>query len=195
MAIYDYTKEIDVSKLRKEILESGIVTSLKGVTLRDGDNLTIDFVSSLSAGDETTLNNLIAAHVANPPLPTSEHVRCVELSFAGDKSPYITVKKTTYVTVARFIFQGSTRVGLIDAVNVALDVDSGATATMRLYDHTNGNEMGVLTDITNTDLQVVNIEPIVDVPEGTSILELQVKVDDKKKKARVHCLTIDFADE
>lgn len=123
----------------------------------------------------------------------NEQVRCIELSFAGHKFPYAETSRTTYTTVARFIFQGSKRVGSIDKIHVAINVGSGVSASMRVYDSTNGAILGETTGITNEDLQVLLISPISNVPELTSILELQVKVDADGNEAKIHALTIDFA--
>lgn len=193
MATYNYTKDADLGLLMTEIQDSSITTTVGGIIPFDNGTIDIIFDSALSTSgspiEQTILTNLVNAHVK--PTPT-ESVRCVELSFSGNKSPHIEINKTTYVTASRFIFQGSNRVGTVDDINVGVDVDSGTSASIRIYDHTNGNVIGEETGITNTDLQIITIDTISNVPQTQAIFELQVKININKKKVRVHCLTVDF---
>lgn len=59
----DFGNDLNISKFIYEILGSSIVTSLIGIEL-DGDDVNITFTSSLSGGETTTLNALIAAHTS-----------------------------------------------------------------------------------------------------------------------------------
>ena len=196
MSSYNHTKEnLHPQTLVVDIVASGITKPVIGITQFDDGIVNIEFTTALTTTEQTTLTSVVAAHEI--PIPV-ESVRCVELSFAGSGSPYITVKQTTFVTVARFIFQGSNRVGSITSANIAMDVDLLSEAVIRLYDHTNGNEMGTVSGITNNDLEIIEIDPITNIPTTSAILELQVKLTDtglinlQKQSARVHCLTIDF---
>lgn len=57
---YLYTKVVNVSRLKKNIMESAIVHALDVVTL-NGDALSITFKADLSAGDKTILDGVVAA--------------------------------------------------------------------------------------------------------------------------------------
>lgn len=71
MTTYNYTKTADFpggiapGQLDTEIRNSAIATILDRVDT-DGDDVFIIFVSALSAGDQTLLDNLVSAHVPAP---------------------------------------------------------------------------------------------------------------------------------
>ena len=67
---YSFTKLVDVPRLKSEILTSTIPIAIDRIE-KDGLALDIYFKDVLPAGDETTLNNIVTAHV-NTPLPEAE---------------------------------------------------------------------------------------------------------------------------
>ena len=62
---YPFTKAVYIPKLEDEILTSSITGTLDSIELFGIDNLHVWFVSPLSGADETTLNGIVAAHVAS----------------------------------------------------------------------------------------------------------------------------------
>jgi len=75
MAIYNYTKTpVSVGTLRDEILaESGIITTLTNINYK-GSNSSLDvfFATTLSGGEITLLNDLVATHSGVHPLTPAE---------------------------------------------------------------------------------------------------------------------------
>lgn len=64
---YSYTKEVDIRRLKKEILVSSIVHALEGIDFTEGSNaLEIRFKDAISAGDKTTLDGIVSSHVPTP---------------------------------------------------------------------------------------------------------------------------------
>jgi hypothetical protein len=60
----DFSSGVNISRLNVEILKSSIVTTLEyiNVGVSGSDNCDIVFESSLSGGDATTLNGIVASH-------------------------------------------------------------------------------------------------------------------------------------
>jgi hypothetical protein len=61
-------QKVDSSRLAQEIRDSAIVVALDGI-LVEGDACTISFKEALSAGDETILDGIVAAHSGEPLVP------------------------------------------------------------------------------------------------------------------------------
>ena len=107
MATYTYSIATDTAnagvapdKLADEIANSSIVTSLDNVTTND-DVLDITFTAALSAGDQTTLTNVVNAH-DGVPYPQTAIPQLVEF---GNKTPggtnLIATKKADGVSFSR----------------------------------------------------------------------------------------------
>jgi hypothetical protein len=67
--MYSFEKLCDSGRLTQEIEDSAIITALDYIVTATGTD--VYFKATLSGGDETILNALVAAHV-NTPLPDSE---------------------------------------------------------------------------------------------------------------------------
>ncbi len=66
MAEYNYTQaDVNTSQLASEIQESAITIALDYINT-SGDDIAIFFKATLSAGEETTLDGLVSAHVIDP---------------------------------------------------------------------------------------------------------------------------------
>ena len=64
--IFQYTmSDVVVAQLHREIMDSSITVALASVGLVDPDDVTVTFKADLSAGEETTLNDLVTAHTPN----------------------------------------------------------------------------------------------------------------------------------
>lgn len=60
---YPFTKAVQTLQLENEIKASAIVTAIQSIVLNGTSDLVVSFKDALSGGDETILNNLVAAHV------------------------------------------------------------------------------------------------------------------------------------
>jgi len=64
--INDFGNNLELSSLHKDIVnESGITTLLSGINL-DEDVVTVTFDSSLTSGEQTTLDSLVSSHIPIP---------------------------------------------------------------------------------------------------------------------------------
>jgi hypothetical protein len=79
-------EKVSVSRLTSEIQTSAIITALSSINT-NGDDCDIWFKDALSGGDETILDNLVAAHSGEP----FEDIPKVELSgpHQADGSPFV----------------------------------------------------------------------------------------------------------
>lgn len=68
---YEYTKAIDIPRLSQEIRASSITIALDYISVEGADAVDIWFKEAISAGEKTTLDGLVTAHV-NDPLPNVE---------------------------------------------------------------------------------------------------------------------------
>jgi hypothetical protein len=67
---YSFAKNVNVEKLKLEIAESSITIALESVVMFNS-NLDITFKTALSTAEETTLNDVVEAHVYTIPVPES----------------------------------------------------------------------------------------------------------------------------
>ena len=69
----DFPSGLDPGQFDDEIQAAGLSVALVGVSIK-GDQVKVEFTSTPSAGDQTTLDGLVAAHVpgTDPPQAESE---------------------------------------------------------------------------------------------------------------------------
>lgn len=103
MAVYNYTKEVNVSRLQTEIEDSAIVTALDYINLEGADDLEIVFKASLSSGDETLLDGIVEDHV-NEPLPEGPQLVQIDGPLDSDGSPMTRLKMFKTGVAVRFHF-------------------------------------------------------------------------------------------
>lgn len=140
---YSYTKEVNVDKLKLEIIASAIVHALENIVL-NGTDLIITFKDAISVGDKTLLDGLITAHV-NTPLGKIEQT--FDADGAAMSRKKITDKGDHYQS-RFFIFETSTK----DSISCkGYDgVDTGE-ATIKFFDKND-------TDITDQTQETLNAE-------------------------------------
>lgn len=73
MAVYSFTKEVNVPRLQSEIQESQITIALESISAL-GNDLDITFKTALSQTEEAELTALVSAHVATPMTPPPDQV-------------------------------------------------------------------------------------------------------------------------
>ena len=134
---YSYTKEIDVPRLTSEIQAAAITVALDYIDCV-GTALDIYFKATLSAGEETTLGDLVTAHV-NTPLdedvitPISEHVDEMNRTFvrvdSRDKhdSTYFTTRGDKWIAVT------GEAVGTGDGSETVFNLDNKEIRNLTVY--------------------------------------------------------------
>lgn len=79
----DFGSDLNQSQFHTEIIDSAIVVSLIGIT-KTGDDVDVEFAAALSAGDQTTLGNLISSHIPITNTPGAIFDAIVDASGNGD---------------------------------------------------------------------------------------------------------------
>lgn len=186
---YDFTKQVNISKLEKEIMESGISLQLIDLILYGTDTLSIAFEDALSTGDSTILNDLITAHDIAP-VPTIDGVTFTSTSFGNADGTPLQSKTTSIKRLRTFIYQGNDfwlKEPVEVKVSCYMSLD-GYTGTIRLYDKTNDVVLGSV-DFTNI---IEETKEIVCTGWSTSeaLIELQAKTTDKKALVNITGISI-----
>ncbi len=119
---YDYTKDVNNSKLYREIMESTITTAIAYITAK-GVDVEIWFKATLSAEDKTTLDTIVANHTDTP---DTEDPVPVDLS----NKPIVHETSKPFGLITTFTSQGD---DMTDATNI------GDGIKMKI-DHTSGQD-------------------------------------------------------
>ena len=136
--------------------------------LHYGDDLDIIFDSTLSSGDQTTLNDIIDNH------DESSIVRR-EKFFSVNPWIYRT-KNNKYTSLASFSYGGSFHVGPINYIDiVARRTNSSITYDLRVVDTLNSNVLCEQTELDNNEFAVIDMGTISNMPNDPTILDVQVK--------------------
>lgn len=164
----DFSGNLHGEQLKKEI-NSTIITPNCIVVKNTGDDVDIIFESALSAGQQTTLDNLISNHSPNNNTPKNNLFTYTPRTTYSSSLVYQRVG-------GPFKYQGSDNVGNIDYIEVVAYKDALPTSyDVRIYDSTNGTVLAESTGLTNTDEQIIDLGTISNIPSGPSLLEVQVK--------------------
>jgi hypothetical protein len=163
-----FTNGLNIFQLKGEITDSSISSQSFIRIDRDDDTLMIVFSGTLSGRDQTTLNLVVANHVA-------EVVRSTFLSILINSST--TSDNNVYQVIGgQFKFEGSNQIGTINSVEVIVNIDTSVTSgSIRLYDVTNSLVIAEVTGITNTISDIINLGTVTNVPEEAAIFELHAK--------------------
>ena len=179
----DFGNSITPHQLHQEIEDSSITSQILHVTIL-GDSVDIVFDSSLSAGDQTTLDALVAAHTVSSQAVYSNIVKFTP------RSP--DVKQSSYKREDTLIYEGKSTFKNIVKISAVSYMNEGVTSyTIKVYDKTHNQTVAEST-FTNTTEDVVDLTPIQNVPTEKSVLELLVKKTggNNKKRAYVDSVTM-----
>lgn len=158
MASYNYTKEVDVSRLQNEIEDSAIVTALDYINLEGADDLEIVFKATLSGGDETILDGLVADHV-NEPLPEGPQLVQIDGPLDSDGSPMTRLKMFKTGVAVRFHFFSFKTADLDSLHHKKLDNSTNfGFFTYKIYD-SNNVEITDPANESNAVKTVLDFEP------------------------------------
>ena len=155
----------NLDKFHSEIV--GGISGLQGITMT-GDSVDIIFDAALSEGEQTTLNNLIAAH--------DNIIVKNKINFYTIYPKNSSVKALSYITSAVFKYGGSDNIGIIDYIEILAYKDSNITSySARIYSKTSGLVIAEKTGITNDTDAIVDLGTISNIPVQQEIFELQIK--------------------
>jgi hypothetical protein len=177
----DFGGSWNQSQFHQEILaEEAIVTPLVGINYALGsDNVEISFALSLTASEVTSLNNLVANHVAG----------------AGkDKVQFYTVapKQETanyeeYFIIARFDYIGSSNIGNIDFIEVLSKIENDSeTYSIKVINSVTLETIAEKTGFNNTEYEANDLGTISSTPEKNTTLEVYVKKSGHEETNYIH---------
>ena len=206
------TSTVDGGALHAEIEGASISGFLYVNT--DSNGAEAWFGSTLSSGDETSLDGVISTHSGTPLTPPPDEI------YTGDLLPgrapisdgsggtawahpriydyrmgsvisdeYIQVMSSEWSNVGDFIFEGSADTPCTDFEIIGWVTAEGAIGYVRLYDYTNNAEVGIIT-VSGVEKAIYENENL-NLPTTESILEIQMKVTGPGlKQLRVSAVTL-----
>jgi len=165
----DFGGDLATTQLRKEINDDGgIGADCLGVY---SINSTVDIIfdSALSGGEQTTLDNIISAHVADASPPKEQF--------------YTYHPRSNYTSSSRyqrlggpFKYPGSDEIGIINYIEVnSYKTSSPTSYNVRIYDNTNKTVIAEKTGLTNTAEALNDLETISNIPTGMALFEIQAE--------------------
>lgn len=202
METYNYTLNSDfVNGINPTCLdrtirnyELSIVLEAVNVEYETGD-VSINFSDSLPPEDKNVLDLIISNH---NPVFTCELEESANTSVNGGinftvsdhaNRDYVGTGGTTWSTIRSFVFSGTASWVPTQFLIIGSLSKNSTIASARLFDYTNSKELVVVT-WENLDKQVIVNKTLTNLPEGISLIELQVKVDNKGTDARTHYMAL-----
>lgn len=163
----DFGGHLSPTQLQKEINQSeNIDPTCIVVTSRNGDNVNIKFDEALTSQEETELDSIIASH-----LPSSLNSRFFKVYPTSNKTNH-----STYYTMATTTYAGSNNIGSIDQIDIVSNMDPNLTSyQIRIIDHDSGNTIASQSELTNINLERINLGSISNIPTESTLLEIQMK--------------------
>jgi len=155
MTTYDYNLSdfpnniVSVDRLTREIQQSTIVTSLDHINVNDS-LVSILFKADLSAGDQTVLDGIVAAH-SGLPLPGAVQI----------------VKSEVLTEHLKFVETGDTTQGMYAAQSIIIDVSAGEPE--KIVDFTWPFDIALMSGTLGVSEDMVGDDFMVDVGPNTLV--------------------------
>ena len=157
---------VNIGQLNNEINASSISTTCNGVNTVD-DSLHVNFSSSLSASDITTLDSLISSHVF---VETVVYTPIYQLFPRTITFGNI----DTYEKICSIIYNGSVDLPLKKISIVSQQDDISGSYCIKVYNSTLNLTIAEVT-YTNTEFEINDIVNLTNIPYTNSIIEIQGK--------------------
>jgi len=108
-------------------------------------------------------------------------------------NPYIQVTSAQYAIAAKFIFNGTSLLGIPTNIKVSYQVqNSSYPASIKLYDITNKTTIVEKTGLTSTAETIVDLGALSNLPASQAVFELQMKTTSSYIWVRASSLTMEF---
>lgn len=173
----DFTSGLKNEQFHQEILDSSINTTLLGITTV-GANISIDFDSTLSTGEENTLETLITNHIPDYSKPRKSFFLV---------TPKGKTDSSNYQVITSFKYPGSNIIGDIDYIEIVSNMENSISSyDVRIICTSTGSILVESTGINNLDLEAIDLGTVSNVPTESSILELQVRKNGGGKTKSVY---------
>ncbi len=175
----DFGGSFKHSQFHREIVdEAGITPILDGINV-SGDVIDIIFDSSLSVGEQTTLDTLISNHV-----PSTNKEKVIFFSFVP---PSRNTNLSVYHRIATFKYNGSDNIGPIDYIEILGCSDADVTSyDVRVVNALTMDTIAEKTGISNTVSTITDLGTISNIPTDESIFEVYVKKVGGSETSNVH---------
>ena len=131
----------------------------------DGDNKPIDSVLDGGGVRRFAMDMQFTPH---------SHVNKT-LNFQTPGAPYVSKTTASYAVFGTFIFEGTTLAGTIAKIKAIASESGAGTASVRIFDVTNGLQVCEVTGISGTTLSRYDLGAISNLPTGEAIFEVQGK--------------------
>jgi hypothetical protein len=162
----DFGSSLNESQFHREIVENNEVKPpLTGIS-RNGDVITVVFITDLNVEEKTTLDGLVISH-------TPDNIIRVGLTQTMNVKN-VEYKNSNYTKVISFSYMGSNFAKTIKSAKCMSYGDSGTTYSVRLFDVTNDKQIAEAT-FNNTINKIEDLGVINNIPLKESILEFQIK--------------------
>lgn len=123
--------------------------------------------------------------------PESSTVREISYLFNDFTRPFVRARSTSYTVLAHIPFPGSDRVGAVESIKIACQADSASgNYTVRIYDRTNSQTVCETTVAEDSDMAIVDLGTISNVPVGLAIWELQAKSSQNNRDIEIASILI-----
>lgn len=164
----DFSGNINLSQLHKDILNSNISSPIEGITM-NGDNVIINFTSSLSVTDKTTLDAIVSVHTPIPVL--GSNIQNISFNVYD-------IDRSIYTTIGTIIYPGSKYWQLVTNIkSISFMETGGSSYYMRIYDVTHNNTIAE-TEMTNTIDKISDLGALNNISDDSAVWEIQCKVVD-----------------
>ena len=176
MAKVNKTKsDILAHKLKKEIDDNTTITTVCNYLVSDGDNIEFDFASELSGAEDTELDSILVSHTSIP--ESFEGSQGLNYVITGSAGLGLKITGTIYSDIASFIYKGTDATGSVFKIKILAHMtNSNKTGQLRIMRSSDGLIIGESSTFNNTDLEIVHITSISNLPPTEEILVLQGKV-------------------
>jgi hypothetical protein len=169
--LIDFSGNINLGNLHREIKSSSIATSFQGIRL-NGNDVELVFEETPPSGELTTLNGLVSAHDRAVQPSTSA---IIEIAVNQSK-----IKSKTFKRIARFLYDPSVYSSLTQIKFLGYIDSDSSTYDVQVFSQET-EQVVASGSFSNSTEELRDLGAISNLPtETASKLEFWVKSDDKK---------------
>lgn len=106
--------------------------------------------------------------------PGKQLINCTGTLFSTNS--LIGVDESTWTASSKMIFPGTTKLGIPQALKIALYVEPGTNMDFRIYDFTNSNLICLIQNVASGPPAIYSTSTFWDLPTGEAVFEIQSKL-------------------
>jgi len=188
-SIYSYSLTSDFGgnlkqyQFHTEIVEStDIAPDLIGIHMT-GDVVDVEFVSSLSVGEQTILDTLVSNHVPDNSKPKK--------NFFNITPDIKSIKNKTYTLVGVYDYKGVDIFGEIDYIEVIAKISNSAhTYDIKIVRTDTNQIIASTTNLNNTNFTTIDLGTLSNLPTTQTMLEFHVKSSNNGGNVNIQTIII-----